>query len=810
MRAETLDVLTKLGASADDFASLDFNRQNNNIQFENLVRVESQNVEIESAKVASVFLGAGGVLAYIVEFRQRNATRESRSLWIEVIHKKLMTCGDAAMMVIVDKGWVEVFPLQQRHSPDNGTVIELHPGNAMFFRSMALGVLPDVLMGRQEWVTQKLNVVDEFTTLITNTVYRLSRAIDKNLAYILTVKAVLIRLLLERHLCTEEALAAIDTKQPFAAWEQSLGSFGWLDNVIGFNSPSINQSDWVADLRKSYLPLNDGLKPISALANIFIEPASVDGKFLEWGHFDLGYAQLVQIAEAFQRAHSILFMLPGARKVKPAVSADLSILLAAESINSQDSNLPRVLIATSGCGQLPVRALTQLAITHCSQTSAQRPSLNTIENIISDNIRCLSTYPIFEYITTALIRINGFDLSGESHPVLPDSKSNIRPELLFEATGNTKSEVVIGDYSEDGDYGRSAILTCKNNCLPHGTLALSISNKLVAEDFVRIPPVFRKEIQLTAVVSGIKVPGHDSITSVIIAKNAKPVDQSEFWFSVPYKTKFGIGIGHNWVDAANTAQVSQLLLNNLPELPSVLTRLSISESSILIRVWRTLLEPSSDFELTDASLTAFCLSLIRSSVVGQFLLKALTGDAKSSRKFPIERLKTLTPSVRALVGTAMESGAEFGDQGAVKLIETLCAVDKTDITIMERFLADQGAVQLSRFDFATQLKKRLAPFFNQETFFVMDRTPSKESRFSIFSIGNKWKNDYEGLDFLSISSSLANKPVSSRDYVPLDDGRLILLIGVERLNTQELDVVTIEILRKFAGAIERDTQWLGA
>ena len=191
------------------------------------------------------------------------------------------------------------------------------------------------------------------------------------------------------------------------------------------------------------------------------------------------------------------------------------------------------------------------------------------------------------------------------------------------------------------------------------------------------------------------------------------------------------------------------------------------------------------------------------------MLKALTGDLTSSRKLPIERLKVLSASVRALASRVMESGAELGHPEAILLVEMLCAVDATDVSIMERFLAGQSYVQLSTFDFANQLKKQIAPFFNLETFFVMDRTPSKESPFAIFAMGNKWRNDYEGLDFLAISEAISKNSVSSRDYVSLDDGRLILLIGIERLNVQELDVVTIEILRTFASAIERDFQWLG-
>jgi hypothetical protein len=206
MQAETLDALIRLGASAADFASFDFKEQPTCVQYGNLIRGQRQEVADDVPRIDSIFLGPAGVLAYIVEFRQRKATRESRSLLLAGIHKKLMTCGDAAMMVVVDSGWVEVFPLQQRYSPDTGTVIELHEGNALFFRNMALGCLPDVLIGRPEWTAPKLHVVVEFTRLITNTVYRLSHAIDQNLAYTLTVKAVLIRLLLERHLCSLEAL----------------------------------------------------------------------------------------------------------------------------------------------------------------------------------------------------------------------------------------------------------------------------------------------------------------------------------------------------------------------------------------------------------------------------------------------------------------------------------------------------------------------------------------------------------------------------------------------------------------------------
>jgi hypothetical protein len=126
---------------------------------------------------------------------------------------------------------------------------------------------------------------------------------------------------------------------------------------------------------------------------------------------------------------------------------------------------------------------------------------------------------------------------------------------------------------------------------------------------------------------------------------------------------------------------------------------------------------------------------------------------------------------------------------------------------MERFLVGQSTVQLSTKDFATQLRNRLAPFFNQETFFVMDRTPSKESQFALFIMGDEWNIDCEWLDFKFISASIGTNAVSSRNYVPLEYGRLMLFIGNERLNAHELDVVTIEILRKFAGTLVKESQW---
>jgi hypothetical protein len=809
MQVETLDALTRLGASINDFASFDFKAQQTCVQYGNLIRVQSQEAADDTPRIDSIFLGAAGALAYIVEFRQRNATRESRSRVLADIHKKLMTCGDAAMMVVVDRGWVQVFPLQQRYSPDSGTVIDLHVGNALFFRSMAMGCLPDILIGRPEWIEPKLDMVDELTRLITNAVYRLGRTIDQSLAYIVTVKAVLIRLLIERGLCSDETEAVIDVKQPFSTWEMAVAALTLLDDVLGFHALSVGQSRLADAIRDSYMSTAGGGSAVNPLASIFNEPVSTDGKSLEWGNFDLGYAQLAQIAEAFERAHSILFMQPGTRKVKPAVSTDLSILMASEAIKHLGGDFPRVLISTPGCGQLPVRALTQLVITHCNQSNVTWPSLEEVESIASNNIRCINTNPILEYISAAMIRITAFDLSSETYPVRLNSKSKLHPKLLFVSNENAKSDVVIGDYSEYGAHGRSAIATCQRNCLPNGTLAVAMSNDLVLADFCRIPPILRDGIQLTAVLTGIKVPRSDSYATVIIAKNKAPLNVQEFWFSVPYKPNHVVGVGHNWVDAANTMPVNQLLLSSLPELPSVLSRLTVPESSVLIRVWRTLSDSPTDFELIDASLTRYCHSLIRKSVVGQFMLKALTGDLTSSRKLPIERLKVLTASVRALASRVMESGAELVHPEAVVLVETLCAVDRTDIAIMERFLAGQGCVQISTSDFASQLHRRLVPFFNQKTFFVMDRTLSDQAPFAIFVLANQWKNDYEGIDFMAISQAIVNNPVSSREYVPLDDGRLILLIGIERLNAQELDVVVIEILRNFAGALEEDAQWLG-
>ena len=73
--------------------------------------------------------------------------------------------------------------------------------------------------------------------------------------------------------------------------------------------------------------------------------------------------------------------------------------------------------------------------------------------------------------------------------------------------------------------------------------------------------------------------------------------------------------------------------------------------------------------------------------------------------------------------------------------------------------------------------------------------------------GNKWANKYERLDIRRICERIASVPVSSKNYIPLDDGRLILLLRRERLSQAEVDVVAIEILRDFANAIEKEYLW---
>ena len=158
------------------------------------------------------------------------------------------------------------------------------------------------------------------------------------------------------------------------------------------------------------------------------------------------------------------------------------------------------------------------------------PCLEEVESIASNNIRCINTNPILEYISTAMIRITAFDLSSEPYPACLNSKSKLHPELLFVSNENAKADVVIGEYSEYGAHGRSALATCQRNCLPNGTLAVAISNDLVLADFCRIPPILRDGIQLTAVLTGIKVPRSDSYSTVIIAKNKAPLNEQEFCF----------------------------------------------------------------------------------------------------------------------------------------------------------------------------------------------------------------------------------------------------------------------------------------